>query len=243
MLRYERNIMLEDIGISGQEKLQNSRVLVIGCGGLGSPCALYLAASGVGKIGLCDFDVVEESNLNRQILHTTFDIGRDKTRSAKEKLTALNPEITIETHQEFSRQILKNYDFIVDATDNFAAKFLINAACVAENRAFCHAGVLRYVGQCLTVLPKKSACVACVFENPENQSPDPKNVQISAFKAGLFGALPGVFGVIQAHEAIKFCLKKHENLTNTLLTCDIRTFDFCKISVTRKKSCKICGDV
>ncbi|MDU7693615.1 MAG: HesA/MoeB/ThiF family protein [Helicobacter sp.] len=236
-IRYLRNIALEDIGSSGQERLLNSSVLIVGLGGLGSPCALYLAAAGVGHLGLCDFDKVDLSNLQRQIIHFTNDINRPKTASAKDKINELNPDIKITEHAHFSPDLIRNYDFIIDATDNFDAKFSINSACISYNKPFVHAGVLRYIGQAITIIPKVSACLSCIYTHPKELN-FPK---MDEFKAGLFGVLPGIFGVIQASEAIKFLLQKHELLTDCLLKIDTRNMNFHKIEVKRRENCPICA--
>lgn len=238
--RYLRNIMLEDVGEAGQEKLLNSSVLIIGAGGLGSPNAMYLGAAGIGRIGLVDFDIVEISNLQRQVIHTTQEIGIPKIRSAQAKIQAINPDVKIETYfEKFNAQnalkLINNYDFIIDATDNFAAKFLINDACVLGNKPYSHAGVLKYRGQSMTIFPHKSACFACVFDNPPPAELNP------IFKAGLFGVLPGLVGCIQATETINFLLGFKNLLTNKLLMIDTKTFDFRQIDISKNTDCRVCG--
>ncbi|PAF49917.1 adenylyltransferase [Helicobacter sp. 12S02232-10] len=239
--RYLRHIMLEDVDEKGQIKLLNSSVLIIGAGGLGSPNAMYLAAAGIGKIGILDFDIVEISNLQRQIIHTTEEIGFPKTRSAKITMNAINPDIKIETYfEKFTSanalKIINDYDFIIDATDNFAGKFLINDACVLANKPYSHAGVLKYRGQTMTVLPHQSACFACAFDTPPPVELNP------IFRAGLFGVLPGLIGCIQAAEAIKYLLGIGDLLTNKLLSVDTKTMDFRKIDVSKNPQCRICGE-
>jgi len=169
--RYSRQIILTDIGVEGQIKIMNGKILIIGVGGLGSPAALYLAAAGVGTIGIADSDTVELSNLQRQVIHFTKDLNTAKVASAAEKMQALNPDISVKTHQVFIsagniRQIIKKYDFVIDGTDSFATKFLINDACVMEGIPYSHGGILRFNGQTMTVKPAKSACLRCVFEEP-----------------------------------------------------------------------------
>ncbi len=238
--RYQRHLMLEDVKEEGQEKLMQASVLVIGAGGLGSPNTMYLAAAGVGRIGVLDFDIIELSNLQRQIIHTTAEINNSKVKSAQRKMLALNPDIQVETYfNKFNAsnalEIIQSYDFVVDATDNFASKFLINDACVLANKPYSHAGVLKYRGQTMTILPKKSACFACVFENP----PD---VELNSyFKAGLFGVLPGLIGCIQAAEAIKYFLG-FPLLLDTLLSVDTKGMDFRKIHIKRNPQCRVCGE-
>lgn len=238
--RYLRHLMLEDVGEEGQKKLSRAKVLVIGAGGLGSPVCLYLAAAGIGRIGILDYDIVEISNLQRQIIHTTDDIGRAKITSAQHKMSRINPNIIIDTYFEKlttknAMPILQNYDFIVDATDNFAGKFLINDACVLLNKPFSHAGVLKYKGQTMTILPHKSACFACAFDEP------PAKELNAIFRAGLFGVVPGIIGCIQASEVIKYILNLGELLTNTLLTMDIKTMECRKVAIKQDSNCRVCG--
>lgn len=238
--RYLRHLMLEDVGENGQKKLFQARVLVIGAGGLGSPVCLYLSASGIGNIGVLDFDTIELSNLQRQVIHSTKEIGQAKINSAKSKMQAINPYCKIDTYfEKFTHKnaldIISNYDFVIDATDNFAGKFLINDACVLANKPLSHAGVLKYRGQAMTILPNKSACFACAFE-----APPPVELN-SFFKAGLFGVVPGILGCIQASEAIKYFLGVGELLTNKLLNIDIKDMNFRKISIKKDSNCRVCG--
>ena len=231
--RYSRHILLQDVGGVGQEKLLNASVLVIGTGGLGSPAAFYLAAAGVGRIGLIDADVVDLSNLQRQILHFTKDVGRPKVESAKEKLQAINPDITVETYQELfvaknAFEILETYDFIIDGTDNFSAKFLINDACVLAKKPFSHAGILRFDGQTMTHVPG-SATYRCVFKEPP-----PKNAVPTCSQAGILGAVAGIMGTIQACEALRYILGVGELLTNQLLVMDAKTMQFRSVNVKAK---------
>jgi molybdopterin/thiamine biosynthesis adenylyltransferase len=176
--RYSRHIALQEVGEKGQQKLMGGRVLIIGIGGLGSPAALYLAASGVGTIGIADGDDVDFSNLHRQVIHFTGNIGRPKVVSAREKMEAINPDVTVNVYRERVSadnimEIIDGYDFVIDATDNFAAKFLINDACVLAGKPFSHGGVLRFMGQTMTVKPGESTCYRCVFDSapPENVVP------------------------------------------------------------------------
>jgi molybdopterin-synthase adenylyltransferase len=206
MERYARHLILPEFLHGGQDRLRESSVLVIGAGGLGSPAALYLAAAGVGTIGLCDFDEVEASNLQRQVLHATPDIGRPKVESARDHLAALNPHVNFVLHPHRAdasnlREMVRAYDFVLDCADGFPIKFLINDACVLENKPFCHAGVLRWEGQILTCLPWRSASYRCVFSEP----PPPEAVP-SCSQAGVFGPLVGVLGTLQASEAIKYLI-------------------------------------
>lgn len=239
--RYSRQIILSEIGGAGQRKLLDSKVLIIGCGGLGSPAAYYLAAAGVGTLGLIDSDNAELSNLNRQILHFTPDVGKPKSKSAEEKIKLLNPDVNVRTYQtritsENILEIIKDYDFIIDGTDNFPAKYLINDACVLSGKPFSHAGVLRFEGQTITVLPHKSPCYRCLF--PE---PPPPGLIPTCQQAGILGTVAGILGLIQATEAIKFILGKGELLTGKLLIFNALNMEFRKISISKNENCKLCG--
>lgn len=239
--RYSRQILLEEIGRPGQERLLAGRVLIIGAGGLGSPAALYLAAAGVGTIGLADGDEVELSNLQRQILHFTPDIGAAKVSSAAKKLSALNPEVTVVKHQtsvttENIEDILAGYQFVVDATDNFPARFLINDSCVRLGIPYSHGGVLRFLGQAITVLPHSSPCYRCIF--PE---PPPEDVASACCRDGILGAVPGIIGSIQATEAIKYLTGTGDLLAGRLLTYDALRMRFREVPVPRNPRCPACG--
>ena len=240
--RYSRQIILPEIGGKGQEKLLSAKVLIIGTGGLGSPCAYYLAAAGVGTLGLVDSDNVELNNLNRQILHNTQNVGKPKVKSAEEKLKLLNPDIKINPYQirltsENILDIIRDYDFIIDGSDNFPTRYLVNDCCVISNKPYSHAGVLRFDGQAITVLPKESACFRCLF--PE---PPPPDAVPSCQQAGILGTVAGILGLIQATEAIKFILGKGELLKGKLLVFNALEMSFRKINVPRNKNCPVCGD-
>lgn len=240
--RYSRHIMLKEVGGKGQQKLFDGKVLVVGAGGLGSPIALYLAAAGVGTIGIADADVVDLSNLQRQIAHHTKDIGTPKVLSAKEKMVAMNPDITVNTYQAWVNaanilEIIGDYDFIIDGTDNFAAKFLINDACVIAGKPYSHGGILQFDGQTLTVRPGESACYRCIFPTPP-----PKDAIPTCSRAGVIGVLPGVIGTIQATEAIKFLLGRGELLTNRLLTYNAMRMRFREVPIRKNPKCPICGE-
>ncbi len=240
--RYNRNILLKEIGLEGQEKITRAKILVIGVGGLGSPVLMYLAAAGIGTLGIVDNDVVDLSNLQRQIIHSTDDVKREKILSAKKKIQQLNPDVIVNAYKELVTaenitDILRDYDFIVDATDNFPAKFLINDACVIENKPFSHAGVVQFIGQTMTIVPGESACYRCVFHKP----PASENVP-GASRVGILGAVAGILGTIQAVEVMKFITGKGKLLTNSLLTVDALEMQFRKISVKRKKMCLVCGE-
>ncbi|MFH1283293.1 MAG: HesA/MoeB/ThiF family protein [bacterium] len=238
--RYHRNILINEIGIKGQKKLKKSNVLIIGCGGLGSSAAYYLTACGIGALGLVDYQKVELSNLQRQILYSERDIGIKKAVAAGRKLISLNSELKLKIHQkrlDFQNinSVLKPYDFIIDATDNFTAKFLINDACVALKKTFVHAGVQEWSGQAITVHPGKSACVRCLFGMPDiNKLPIPSEF-------GILGMVPGVIGTIEAVEAVKYVLKKGKPLINKLLTYNALNAKFRVIAVKKDPNCPVCS--
>jgi molybdopterin-synthase adenylyltransferase len=241
-IRYSRQLLLKEVGNHGQERLRASRVLIIGVGGLGSPAAIYLAAAGVGTIGIVDSDVVELSNLNRQIMYHSGDLSGRKVTLAAQKLRAINPDISVRqypTRAEASNlsSLVVDYDFVIDGTDNFSSKFLINDACVLHRKPFSHAGVLGFTGQTITVLPGQSACVRCIFGEP----PPPDSVPSTA-TVGVFGAVPGVIGTIQAIEAMKQVLGRSELLTDTLLTWDALRMTFRKVAIKRNLRCPVCGE-
>jgi molybdopterin-synthase adenylyltransferase len=240
--RYSRHILLNGVGGKGQEKLLAGRVLIIGAGGLGAPIALYLAAAGVGTLGIADADVVDVTNLQRQVIHFTRDVGQPKVVSAAEKMRAINPDVRVRTYQEWISAaniagIIADYDFVIDGTDNFATKFLINDACVLGNKPYSHGGILRFDGQTLTVKPKESACYRCIFPTPP-----PKDAIPTCSEAGVIGVLPGVIGTIQATEAIKFLLGIGDLLTGRLLTYNALTMKFREIGIKRSVKCPVCGE-
>jgi molybdopterin/thiamine biosynthesis adenylyltransferase len=239
--RYSRHILLPEVGIPGQRKLAAAKVLVVGAGGLGSPVALYLAAAGVGTVGIADADTVDLSNLQRQIIHFTPDLGRPKVDSAAEKMRALNPDIEVRPIPEFLRaenirQVIRGYDFVIDGTDSFAAKFLINDACVLEGIPFSHGGILRYQGQTMTVQPGVSACYRCVFV-----APPPPDAVPTCSQAGILGAIAGMLGTIQAAETLKFITGVGSLLKDALLTFDARDMAFRKVPLRRNPRCPACG--
>ncbi|MCP4131557.1 MAG: molybdopterin-synthase adenylyltransferase MoeB [bacterium] len=239
--RYSRHIILKDVGGKGQEKLLNSKVLIIGAGGLGAPAALYLAAAGVGTLGIVDGDVVDLSNLQRQVIHFTPDVGKAKVDSAREKINLVNPDVTVipyneRVYAENISDIIADYDFIIDGTDNFPAKFLVNDAAVMNGKPFSHAGILRFYGQTITHVPGK-ACYRCLFD-----SPPPKGSVPSCSEAGILGVVAGILGTIQAAEAIRYILGIGELLTDSLLHYDAYTMDFRKIKVKKNPNCKVCSE-
>lgn len=230
------------MGVEGQQKLLTSAVLVIGTGGLGTPAAQFLAAAGVGKIGLVDADQVELSNLQRQVLHHTPDVGKPKVESAKEKINSMNPDVEVRTYPVYLdsgniKEVIGDYDFIIDGTDNFPAKFLINDACVMEGKPFSHAGIIRFSGQTMTVIPgEDTPCYRCAFPEP----PEPGAVP-SCKEAGVLGVMGGVIGTIQTTEAIKYILGKGDLLTGNLLMYDAAQMEFRKLELTKQDNCDICG--
>ena len=244
MERYSRNIMIKDIGVQGQLKLLNAKVLVIGVGGLGSPAVMYLAASGVGTIGIADPDKVALSNLQRQIIHHTKDLGRKKVFSAQDKIQALNPDIAVHTYAEWITSenisdIIANldYDFVLDCTDNLSAKFLINDACVLAHKPFSHASIAQLMGQTFTYIPSpETSCYRCMIP-----SPPPENAVLSSRKDGILGAIGGILGSIQATETIKYITGVGELLVNHMLFVDANNMQFLKIRIHKNSKCPICG--
>ena len=240
--RYSRHIILQEVGVKGQKKLLNASVLIIGAGGLGAPAALYLAAAGVGTIGIVDADEVDLSNLQRQVIHTTNDVGKAKVKSAAETMEAINPDVTVKTYRTFVdssniMDLIKDYDFIIDGTDNFPAKFLINDACVMAEKPFSHAGIIRFKGQLMTYVPGEGPCYRCVFKNPP-----PKDAVPTCKQAGVIGAMGGVIGSLQAMEAIKYIIGKGDLLTGKLLTYDALKMEFHTIKLPKDDHCAVCGD-
>lgn len=240
--RYSRNIILKEVGGKGQEKLLASKVLIVGAGGLGAPAALYLAAAGVGTIGVADGDVVDVTNLQRQVIHFTEDVGRPKVVSAAEKIHRLNPDVDVRiidgrlTAATIAATIAE-YDFVIDGTDNFPAKFLINDACVFGRKAYSHAGILKFHGQTITVKPHDSACYRCLFIEP----PPPGAVP-SCSEAGVLGGMAGIVGTIQAVEAMKYLLGIGDLLTSRLLVFDALAMRFNTVSVKKNPKCPVCGN-
>ncbi len=240
--RYSRHILLPEVGGKGQKKIAKAKILIVGAGGLGSPAAFYLAAAGVGTIGLIDSDAVDLSNLQRQIIHYTPDVGRPKVLSAKEKIQALNPDVQVNMHEERfvadnALKLVAGYDVVIDGVDNFPAKFLINDACVLGNKPLVHGGILRFDGRVTTILPKKSACYRCVFKQPP-----PAGLVASCQEAGVIGALAGVIGTLQATEALKLVLGIGKPLTDRLLDYDAKKATFREIKTKRNPNCPVCGE-
>ncbi|MFC1808060.1 ThiF family adenylyltransferase [Candidatus Omnitrophota bacterium] len=236
--RYLRHILLPEIGEKGQEKLLGAKVLLIGAGGLGSPCTLYLAAAGVGKLGIVDSDKVEISNLQRQIVHSTKSIGTYKADSAKERLTDINSDTEVVVYNvrltaENILEIIRGYDIVVDGSDNPSTRYLVNDACVLSKKPLSHGGVLRFGGQLITILPGESACYRCLF-------PEPPLAQ-SCAEAGILGVVPGVIGTMQANEVIKYILEIGDLLTGRLLIFDGLNSSFREVNVGKDPKCPICS--
>ncbi|MDR2414703.1 MAG: HesA/MoeB/ThiF family protein [Odoribacteraceae bacterium] len=239
IIRYSRNILLPEVGARGQEKIREGKVLVVGAGGIGSPVILYLAAAGVGRLGIIDGDKVELSNLQRQVVHFTGDVGRSKTASAAVKARALNPGVeVVEIDERLSAGnaagIISGYDFVVEGSDNFETKYLVNDACAAAGKAFCTGGLSRFEGQAMTRVPG-AACYRCLF--PEEGA----GAETCAM-AGVLGAVAGITGTILAAEALKYLSGAGELLTNSLLSFDARTMHFRRLEVRRRPGCASCGD-
>lgn len=240
--RYSRQIILLNVGGKGQEKLLSAKVLIIGAGGLGSPCALYLAAAGIGKIGIVDSDEVELNNLQRQILHSTKDVGRSKTESAKDRLNAINPDVEVTTYKirlksENILDIITDYDIIVDGSDNFPTRYLVNDACVLSKKPLSHGGIFRYDGQAITILPGESACYRCLFSTPP-----PPGLVPSCQEAGILGVVAGVIGTIQANEVLKYILGIGDLLAGKLLVFNALDSSFRQVKVLKDPKCPVCGE-
>ncbi len=239
--RYSRHLILPEVGMEGQRRLKAARVLCVGTGGLGSPLALYLAAAGIGTLGLVDFDVVDSSNLQRQIIHSTKDIGRKKLDSAEEKLIALNPAIKIIKHDTMlssanALEIIKDYDIVADGTDNFPTRYLVNDACVLLGKPNAYGSIFRFEGQASVFATETGPCYRCLY--PE---PPPPGLVPSCAEGGVLGILPGLVGVIQATEVIKLILGKGESLIGRLLLVDALSMRFRELKLRKNPECPVCG--
>ena len=240
--RYSRHLLLPEVGMEGQQKLKAAKVLCVGTGGLGAPLAFYLAAAGIGTLGLVDFDVVDESNLQRQIIHSTADVGRPKIDSAADKLHALNPHMKIVKHETMltsqnALDIIKDYDIVADGTDNFPTRYLVNDACVLSgNKPNAYASIFRFEGQASVFATKDGPCYRCLY--PE---PPPPGLVPSCAEGGVLGILPGLLGVIQATEVIKLILGKGESLIGRLLLVDSLGMRFRELKLRKNPDCPVCG--
>ena len=238
--RYSRHLLLDGFGLEGQQRLLDARVLIVGMGGLGSPIALYLAAAGVGTLGLVDGDTVSLTNLQRQIIHGTPDVGRSKVDSAAESIIRVNPEVKVEKHELFLNEdnaldIIRDYDFVVEGSDNFSAKYLVNDACVMLGKPFCIGGINRYAGQVMTHRPG-TVCYRCLFPEP----PAREDVETCAM-VGVLGTIAGMLGTIQATEVVKCIVGVGEPLYNQLLTFDALSMQWNKLSFQNNEDCPLCG--
>ncbi len=239
--RYSRHLLLPEVGMEGQQRLKAARVLCVGAGGLGSPVAMYLAAAGVGTLGLVDFDAVDVSNLQRQILHTTLDVGRPKLESATRRLTALNPDITVATHDialssANALPILREYDIVVDGTDNFPTRYLVNDACVLLGKPNIYGSVFRFEGQASVFAMPDGPCYRCLY--PE---PPPPDLVVSCAEGGVLGVVPGLIGTIQATETVKLILGAGTPLVGRLLLFDALAMRLREVRLRKDPECPVCG--
>jgi molybdopterin/thiamine biosynthesis adenylyltransferase/rhodanese-related sulfurtransferase len=240
--RYSRHLIMPEVGMEGQRKLKRASVLLVGAGGLGSPLAMYLAAAGVGRIGIVDFDVVDFSNLQRQIAYSTADIGKPKLEAAKERITGINPNVHVETYEkqltsENALEILKDYDVIIDGTDNFPTRYLVNDASVLLGKPNVYGSIFRFEGQASVFYAKEGPCYRCLY--PE---PPPPGLVPSCAEGGVLGVLPGIVGTIQATEAIKLIIGKGDPLIGRLLLFDALTMKFRELKLRKNSACPVCGD-
>lgn len=240
--RYSRHLLLPEVGLEGQKRLKAARVLLIGTGGLGAPVALYLAAAGVGKLGIVDFDFVDVSNLQRQIIHSTKDINRPKVASAKDKIKAINPEIQVETYNtslssKNALEIIREYDLVVDGTDNYPTRYLINDACVLLGKPLVYGSIFQFEGQASVFYAGRGPCYRCLY--PE---PPPPGLVPSCAEGGVVGVLPGIIGTIQAAEAIKLIVGGSESLIGRLLLFDVWQMKQRELRLERDPGCPVCGE-
>ena len=242
ILRYSRHLIMPEVGIEGQQKLRDAGILLIGAGGLGSPLGLYLAAAGVGRLGIMDFDKVDFTHLQRQIIHRTEDVGRPKVESAKERIAAINPDVAVTTYNtQLSsanvKDIIKGYDIVIDGTDNFPTRYLVNDACVFQKKPNIYGSIFRFDGQATVFYPFKGPCYRCLY--PE---PPPPGMVPSCAEGGVLGVLPGIIGVIQATEAIKLIIGNGEPLIGRLLLYNALKMEFREVKLKRNPFCPVCGD-
>ena len=240
--RYSRHLIMPEVGMEGQRKLKAASVLCIGAGGLGSPVALYLAAAGVGRLGIVDFDVVDYSNLQRQIIHGTSDVGRPKLESARDRLAEINPEVTVVTHDVMlssanALDLLSGYDIVVDGTDNFPTRYLVNDACVILGKPNVYGSIFRFEGQASVFATKDGPCYRCLY--PE---PPPPGLIPSCAEGGVLGLLPGVIGTIQATEVVKLIIGAGEPLINRFMIYDALQMRFRELKLKKDPECPVCGE-
>ena len=241
LTRYARHLSLPEVGLEGQQRLKSARVLLVGAGGLGSPSALYLAAAGVGTLGLVDFDQVDETNLQRQILHGTKDVGRDKLASAKDRLADINPHVDVVAHSvrlssDNALEILEPYDIVVDGTDNFPTRYLVNDACVLLGKPNVYGSIFRWEGQVSVFGLEDGPCYRCLFREPP-----PPGLVPNCAEAGVLGVLPGVIGSLQALEVIKLVLGRGTSLSGRLLIFDAMDLSWREVALRRNPDCPVCG--
>ena len=241
VLRYSRHLILPEVGVEGQEKLKGARVLLVGAGGLGSPAALYLAAAGVGTLGLVDGDRVDATNLQRQILHGSADVGRPKVQSAADRLRGINPHVRIEGYEERltsanALEIVRGYDLVIDGSDNFPTRYLVNDACVLSGKPLIYGAIFRFDGQASVFGAPGGPCYRCLFADPP-----PPDLVPSCAEAGVLGVLPGIIGSIQAAEAIKWILGLGESLVGRLLLFDALKLEFRELAIAKDPDCPVCG--
>jgi molybdopterin/thiamine biosynthesis adenylyltransferase/rhodanese-related sulfurtransferase len=241
ILRYSRHLIIPEVGLEGQRRLKDARVLMVGAGGLGSPIGLYLAAAGVGRIGIVEFDVVDETNLQRQILHGTKDVGRKKVESARDRIRDVNPHVEVVPHEtrltsENALEIVKQYDLVVDGTDNFATRYLVNDACVLTGKPNVYGSIFRFEGQSTVFCTKDGPCYRCLY--PE---PPPPGLVPSCAEGGVLGILPGLVGVIQATETVKLLAGIGEPLVGRLLLVDALSMQFRTVKLRKDPRCPACG--
>jgi adenylyltransferase/sulfurtransferase len=242
LIRYSRHLALPNVGPEGQEKLKAARVLLVGAGGLGSPAAMYLAAAGVGTIGVVDFDVVDESNLQRQVIHGTSAVGTSKLESATRRLKDLNPHVVVEGFErrltsENALEIIGGFDLVVDGSDNFPTRYLVNDACVLLGRPYAYGSVFRFEGQASVFAAPEGPCYRCLFREPP-----PPTLVPSCAEGGVLGVLPGIIGSIQALEAIKLILSRGDTLVGRLILFDALKLDFRELKLRRDPECAVCGE-
>ncbi len=242
LMRYSRQIILEDFGIEGQKKLKSAKVLVIGAGGLGSPVLFYLAAAGIGTIGVCDFDSVTLSNLNRQVAHFTGDIGKRKVDSAEDKIKSLNPGVNVikfnkRLNRDNIEDVIEQFDVVIDATDNFSSRYLISDCCFLMGKPLVEGAAVGYSGILMTIIPGKTSCYRCLYpQPPEDGSVDTCN------DTGILGMVTGIIGSMQALEAVKIITGVGETVSNRVIAFDAVTTEFSDLKITRSPHCALCGE-
>ncbi len=241
--RYSRQMKLEEVGEAGQKKLAESRVLVVGAGGLGSPVLMYLASSGVGTLGIVDGDSIDVSNMQRQVIHSTRGVGNSKAESAAKRVQEINPYVKTVVYREYlaadtAWDMIQDYDFVLDCVDNFPARFIINDVCVLAKKPFCHGGICGFTGQVMTYVPGQGPCYRCLFEEIPG-----KEVQESSSQGGVISSLPGIIGSVQALEAQKYILETGELLTGRMLTFDGLTMQVRTVNLGGASAyCRVCGE-